>query len=62
MGFFKYVSPCLEFGKKPGEANGSNNYIPITSRSASLIIFAILNGSNNYIPITLISVNKLQKE
>ena len=24
MGFFKYVSPCLEFGKKPGEANGSN--------------------------------------
>ena len=31
MGFFKYVSESLEIGKMPGEANGSENYIPITS-------------------------------
>lgn len=30
MGFFKYVSPDLDFGKEPGEASGSSNYIPIT--------------------------------
>lgn len=30
MGFFKYVSDSLGIGKKPGEANGSTNYIPIT--------------------------------
>lgn len=30
MGFFKYISSSLEIGKKPGEANGSQNYIPIT--------------------------------
>lgn len=31
MGFFKYVSEFLEIGKRPGEAQGSSNYIPITS-------------------------------
>lgn len=30
MGFFKYVSTSLGIGKMPGEANGSQNYIPIT--------------------------------
>ena len=30
MGFFKYVSESIEIGKKPGEAKGSGNYIPIT--------------------------------
>lgn len=30
MGFFKYVSESLDIGKMPGEAHGSNNYIPIT--------------------------------
>ena len=30
MGFFKYISPSLDIGKMPGEANGSSNYIPIT--------------------------------
>jgi hypothetical protein len=30
MGFFKYISKSLDIGKMPGEANGSNNYIPIT--------------------------------
>lgn len=30
MGFFKYISEVLEIGKKPGEASGSSNYIPIT--------------------------------
>lgn len=30
MGFFKYVSELIEIGKMPGEANGSENYIPIT--------------------------------
>jgi len=30
MGFFKYISPSLNLGKMPGEANGSTNYIPIT--------------------------------
>lgn len=30
MGFFKYVSTSLGIGKKPGEAQGSSNYIPIT--------------------------------
>ena len=31
MGFFKYISPSIEFGKGPGEATGSSNYIPITT-------------------------------
>lgn len=30
MGFFKYVSTSLGIGKMPGEAFGSQNYIPIT--------------------------------
>lgn len=30
MGFFKYISESLNIGKMPGEAHGSNNYIPIT--------------------------------
>lgn len=30
MGFFKYISHSLGIGKLPGEAHGSNNYIPIT--------------------------------
>lgn len=30
MGFFKYISPKLQIGKMPGEAQGSENYIPIT--------------------------------
>ena len=30
MGFFKYISPSLDIGKMPGEANGSPKYIPIT--------------------------------
>ena len=30
MGFFKYISESLGIGKMPGEAQGSNNYIPIT--------------------------------
>ena len=30
MGFFKYISTSLGIGKMPGEANGSQNYIPIT--------------------------------
>lgn len=30
MGFFKYISEKLDLGKMPGEASGSDNYIPIT--------------------------------
>lgn len=30
MGFFKSISDRLSVGKKPGEARGSSNYIPIT--------------------------------
>ena len=30
MGFFKYISPEIPYGKAPGEATGNNNYIPIT--------------------------------
>lgn len=30
MGFFKYISETLNVGKMPGEARGSDNYIPIT--------------------------------
>lgn len=30
MGFYKSISDKLEIGKKPGEASGSNTYIPIT--------------------------------
>lgn len=30
MGFFKYISPNINFGKMPGESLGSSNYIPIT--------------------------------
>ena len=30
MGFFKYISPNINFGKMPGESQGSSNYIPIT--------------------------------
>lgn len=30
MGFFKYISESISFGKSPGEAIGSSNYIPIT--------------------------------
>lgn len=30
MGFFKYISESLGIGKMPGEAHGSNNYLPIT--------------------------------
>lgn len=35
MGFFKYLSESISFGKSPGEATGSINYIPITSISVS---------------------------
>ena len=30
MGFFKSISEDINFGKLPGEASGSNNYVPIT--------------------------------
>lgn len=30
MGFFKYISPKIEYGKAPGESKGSSNYLPIT--------------------------------
>lgn len=30
MGYFKYISPLVDFGKAPGEARGSNTYFPIT--------------------------------
>ena len=30
MGFFRAISENIGFGKLPGEANGSNNYVPIT--------------------------------
>ena len=30
MGFFKYISESVGIGKMPGEARGSDNYIPIT--------------------------------
>ena len=30
MGYFKYISPKIKFGKLPGEAIGNRNYIPIT--------------------------------
>ena len=30
MGFFKNISEDIEYGNLPGEALGSNNYIPIT--------------------------------
>jgi len=35
MGFFKYINPTLPFGKEPGEASGSTNYLPITPLSVS---------------------------
>lgn len=35
MGFFKYVSPDIDFGKEPGEAAGSSKYIPITRISVA---------------------------
>ena len=41
MGFFKYISPQLKIGKFPGEAKGSNNYIPITP-----IVFNKLKDDN----------------
>ena len=30
MGFFKSVSMSIAYGKEPGEATGSSDYIPIT--------------------------------
>lgn len=30
MGFFKSISESIDIGKMPGEANGNDNYIPIT--------------------------------
>ena len=30
MGFFKYINPRISYGKMPGEAPGSQKYIPIT--------------------------------
>lgn len=30
MGFFKSISENINFGKSPGEASGSSNYVPIT--------------------------------
>lgn len=30
MGFFKFISEDIPFGKNPGDAIGNNNYIPIT--------------------------------
>ena len=35
MGFFKSISEDINFGKLPGEASGSNNYVPITRISFS---------------------------
>lgn len=35
MGFFKYMAPKINIGKRPGEAKGSNSYIPITEINVS---------------------------
>ena len=37
MGFFKSISEKIEMGKMPGEANGNDNYIPITEIDFSKI-------------------------
>ena len=47
MGYFKYISEKIDYGKAPGEARGSTSYIPITSISLSgLQDDAIKNGSS----------------
>jgi hypothetical protein len=37
MGFFKSISEKIDVGKMPGEANGNDNYIPITELDFSKI-------------------------
>lgn len=37
MGFFKVISEKIDVGKMPGEANGNENYIPITEIGFSKI-------------------------
>lgn len=47
MGYFKYISEDINFGKSPGEAEGSLNYIPITHISLSeLQDDALKNGGS----------------
>ena len=36
MGYFKSLSPKIRFGKMPGEAKGSNTYIPVTKIDAEI--------------------------
>lgn len=47
MGFFKYISEELELGKMPGEANGSENYIPITPIEFSKLQKIEIDGGNH---------------
>lgn len=49
MGFFKYINPNAQFGKKPGEARGSDNYLPITQISFSSLRNEHAN-QGSYIP------------
>lgn len=47
MGYFKYISESIDYGKSPGEALGSSNYIPITNISLKeLQADALENGGS----------------
>jgi hypothetical protein len=47
MGYFKYISEDIDYGKSPGEAFGNSNYIPITNISLKeLQTDALKNGDH----------------
>ena len=48
MGFFKYLSESINFGKSPGEANGSTNYIPITSISVPTLQMQAMSDGRSF--------------
>lgn len=60
MGFYKYISEKIEIGKRPGEASGSSNYIPIT-----LIDFNELHNEElelgNYVELGSLIENEASK-
>ena len=50
MGFYKYIYENIEIGKKPGEAKGSNSYIPITCIDFNELK-KLEHENNNFIPL-----------
>ena len=60
MGFYKYIYENIEIGKKPGEAKGSNSYIPITCIDFNELK-KLEHENNNFIPLVKIIEKESKK-